>query len=48
MKAEGVSLPIHSSSHTKYNASTLGEIIFERAEYGDTLTPAQAHAIFVR
>jgi hypothetical protein len=46
MEAEGVKLPIHSSSHNDYDAMTLGKIIIERAKYGDRLAPAQARAIF--
>ncbi|WP_158818494.1 AHH domain-containing protein [Methylocapsa sp. S129] len=39
-------LPIHSSSHSKYDAMVWGKIVIEEAEYLGTPTPAQARAIF--
>lgn len=46
LTAEGLALPIHKSSHSDYDATTLGEIAIERARYEGTPTPAQARAIF--
>jgi hypothetical protein len=40
-------LPIHNSSHPKYDATVWGQIVIEKAEHGkEPLTPVQARAIF--
>ena len=46
LAAGGLTLPIHSSSHPNYDLWTSGEIIMEQENYGDTLTPVEARAIF--
>lgn len=42
---DGFILPIHSSSHSKYDRTCWGKIVIEEAEYPGTPTPAQARAI---
>jgi hypothetical protein len=46
LAAGGLKLPIHSSSHPKYDIRAGGEIIKAQANYGNTLTPAQALAVY--
>jgi hypothetical protein len=46
LEAEGLTLPIHSSSHTKYDLRTDGEIIKALNENGIPQTPAQALAVY--
>ena len=46
LAAGGLTLPIHSSSHPNYDLWTSGEIIMEQENYGNTLTPIEARAIF--
>ena len=43
---DGFILPIHSSSHSKYDGTCWGEIVIEEEKHRGTPTPAQARAIF--